>query len=131
MANGRSPIRSAKLRYQDWMVKTTKAAPMSRWLPFGECRTRFRCFPIPPLGWSLFGMVVCSTGCSGAPTVTIAGAYFPAWLLSAVIAVVVAMFIRVLMVRTRLADYIPYQLAVCCSIGAIAGLILWQFWVMH
>jgi len=73
----------------------------------------------------------CSTSCGGAPSVTIAGAYFPAWLLCAVIAVLVAAFIRALMVATRLADYIPYQLAVCCSAGAIVGLIFWHFWVAH
>ena len=79
----------------------------------------------------LLGQAFCLTGCGGAPSVTIAGAYFPAWLLCAVIAVLLAAFIRALMVATRLADYIPYQLAVCCSAGAIVGLILWHFWVAH
>ena len=69
--------------------------------------------------------------CGGAPSVTIAGAYFPAWLLCAVIAVLMAAFIRALMVATRVADYIPYQLAVCCSAGAIVALLLWHFWVAH
>jgi YtcA family len=79
----------------------------------------------------LLGQVFCSTGCGGAPSVTIAGAYFPAWLLCAVIAVVVAALIRALMVATRLANHIPYQLVVCCSAGAIVALILWHFWVAH
>src|SRR5262252_5147707 len=70
----------------------------------------------------LLGQTFGSTGCGGAPSVTIAGAYFPAWLLCAVIAVLVA---------TRLAVYIPYQLAVCCSAGAIVALIVWHFWVVH
>ncbi len=71
---------------------------------------------------------ICSTGCGGAPSVTIAGAYFPAWLLCAIIAVLVAVFIRALMVATGLANYIPYQLAVCCSAGAVVALILWHLW---
>src|ERR1700757_3658840 len=79
----------------------------------------------------LLGQASCLTGCGGAPSVTIAGAYFPAWLLCAVIAVVVAIFIRVLMFATRLADYIPCHLAVCCSLGAIVALILWNLWVAH
>jgi len=78
----------------------------------------------------LLGQVLCSTGCSGAPSVTIAGAYFPAWLLCAVIAVVAAVFIRVLMVATGLSNFIPYQLAVCCSVGAIVALFLWHVWVV-
>jgi hypothetical protein len=77
----------------------------------------------------LLGQVICSTGCGGAPSVTIAGAYFPAWLLCAIIAVLVATFIRALMVATRLANQIPYQLAVCCSTGVIVALILWHLWV--
>jgi YtcA family len=79
----------------------------------------------------LLGQALSLTGCGGAPSLTIAGAYFPAWLLCAVIAVVVAAFIRALMVATGLANYIPYQLAVCCSAGIIVALIMWHFWVVH
>ena len=79
----------------------------------------------------LLGQAFCFTGCGGAPSVTIAGAYFPAWLLCAVIAVLVAAFIRAFMVAARLADYIPYQLAVCCSAGAIVALILWYVWMVY
>lgn len=79
----------------------------------------------------LLGQAFSSTGCGGAPSVTIAGAYFPAWLLCAIIAVLAALFIRAFMVATGLANYIPYQLAVCCSAGAILGLILWHLWVVR
>jgi hypothetical protein len=79
----------------------------------------------------LLGQAFCFSGCGGAPSVTIAGAYFPAWLLCALIAVLVAVFVRALMIRMRLADYIPYQLAVCCSAGGIVALIVWHFWVAH
>jgi len=79
----------------------------------------------------LLGQAACLTGCGGAPAVTIAGAYFPAWLLCAIIAVVAAVFIRSLMIATGLARLIPYQLAVCCSAGAIVALILWHVWVVR
>lgn len=79
----------------------------------------------------LLGQAICLTGCGGAPSVTIAGAYFPAWLLCAVIGVLVAAFIRAIMVATGLANHIPYQLLVCCSIGAIFALILWHLWVVR
>src|ERR1700747_181394 len=49
----------------------------------------------------LLGQTFCSTGCGGAPSITTAGAYFPAWLLCAVIAVLVAALIRTLMVATH------------------------------
>ena len=79
----------------------------------------------------LLGAAFCSTGCGGAPSVTIAGAYFPAWLLCAIVAVLVTVFIRALVVATGLSNYIPYQLAVCCSAGVIFALILWHFWAVH
>jgi hypothetical protein len=70
-------------------------------------------------------------GCGGAPSVTVAGAYFPAWLLCALVAVFVAVITRSLMIVTRLSNHIPYQLAVCSSIGVIVALIVWQVWVVH
>jgi YtcA family len=79
----------------------------------------------------LLGQAFCLTGCGGAPSVAIAGAYFPAWLLCAVIGVMLAALIRGLMVATGLANHIPYQLLVCCSIGAIFALILWHVWVVR
>ncbi|WP_216847059.1 YtcA family lipoprotein [Granulicella sp. L60] len=70
-------------------------------------------------------------GCGGAPSITIAGAYFPAWLLCALIAVLVAVVVRGLMVATGLSNHIPYQLAVCSSIGVIVALVVWQLWVVR
>lgn len=70
-------------------------------------------------------------GCGGAPSLTIAGAYFPAWLLCGLIAVFVAVIARGLMLVTRLSNHIPYQLAVCSSIGVIVALLVWQVWVVH
>jgi hypothetical protein len=71
------------------------------------------------------------TGCGGAPSVTVAGAYFPAWLLCGLIAVFVAVIARGLMLVTRLSNHIPYQLAVCSSVGVIVALLVWQVWVVH
>src|SRR5215472_6928460 len=79
----------------------------------------------------LLGQTLSCTGCDGAPSVTIAGAYFPAWLLCAIVAVLMAALIRVIMVATGLAKHIPYQLAVCCSAGIIVALIVWHVWVVH
>lgn len=62
---------------------------------------------------------------------TIAGAYFPAWLLCAIVGVVVALLVWVALVASGFSNRIPYQLAVCFSLGVIAGLILWRLWVVH
>ncbi len=71
------------------------------------------------------------SGCGGAPSLTIAGAYFPAWLLCSLITVLVAVVVRVLMVVTGLSNHLPYQLAVCASIGVIVALVVWQLWMVH
>jgi hypothetical protein len=75
----------------------------------------------------LLGPTLLVCGC-GAPSLIIAGAYFPAWLLCAILAVVVAAVVRAVMVATRLSQLIPFQLAVCTSVGAIAALIVWFIW---
>lgn len=76
------------------------------------------CFVLVPSGWS------------EAPSLTIAGAYFPAWLLCAILGLIVAMTARGLMVITRLAEIVPYQLAVCSAVGVIAALLVWRKWVV-
>jgi len=85
--------------------------------------------PIPVV--LVAGESLSMVGCGGAPSVTVAGAYFPAWLLCALIAVVVTVIVRGLMVVTGLSNHIPYQLAVCSSIGVIVALVVWQLWVVQ
>ncbi len=71
------------------------------------------------------------SGCAGAPSVTVAGAYFPAWLLCAVVSVAVAIVVRGVMVGTGLSNVIPLQLMVCISAGVIVALVIWRFWVVQ
>ena len=79
------------------------------------------------MGWQALSM----TSWGGAPSITIAGAYFPAWLLCAIMALAVAVMVRIFMAATGLSHRIPYQLAVCLSVGAIVALILWQLWAVN
>ena len=63
-------------------------------------------------------------GCAGgAPSYVIFGAYFPAWLLSAIIGVCSALCARVLIAAFRLDA--PYLLFVCVSVGIVAGSLFW------
>jgi hypothetical protein len=70
------------------------------------------------------------TGCSagGAPSFTLFGAFFPAWLLCGLIGVVGAGAARAAMVATRLSDFLPHQLLVCAAIGIIAASLAWLIW---
>ena len=66
--------------------------------------------------------------CAGAPSVTVAGAYFPAWLLCALAAVAGALVARSVMITTGLEQSLPLQLPVCAAIGTLCGMALWFFW---
>ncbi|MEG9439022.1 hypothetical protein JAO29_23045 [Edaphobacter sp. HDX4] len=71
------------------------------------------------------------SGCSGAPSLTIAGAYFPAWLACAVVGVIATVIARGVMASTDLTTVIPFQLAVCVAIGVLVALAVWISWTVH
>ena len=79
----------------------------------------------------LFAQTVLLSGCSGAPSLTVAGAYFPAWLACAVVGVVTTIIARGLMASTHLTTFIPFQLAVCTAIGVLVALGVWLSWARH
>lgn len=62
-------------------------------------------------------------GCveGGAPSLSFFGAYFPAWMLAAMIGIGVAVLAKVVIVAARLQAAMPWQLAVCSSLGLIAA----------
>ena len=75
-------------------------------------------------------MVVASctlTGCSTteAPSFELFGAFFPAWMLCALIGVIGAAGTRVILTNTTFRD-IPFQLAACTAVGVIVGLLVWM-----
>jgi hypothetical protein len=68
------------------------------------------------------------TGCSlgGAPSFELFGAFFPAWLLCALIGIVGAAGTRVVLTTPAFNEIIPFQLAVCTAAGVIAALLTWM-----
>lgn len=61
-------------------------------------------------------------GCTGgAPTIFLAGAYFPSWLLSAVAGVLGAIVARVAFVMLGIDDAIPFRLPVYICIAVATG----------
>ena len=74
-------------------------------------------------------VAITSSAVSGcAPTFVFFGAYFPAWLLVAVIGIFTAAAARVAMVATGLARTVPYQLMSCTSIGVTTAIVCWLIW---
>ena len=67
-------------------------------------------------------------GCSivGAPSFSLFGAFFPAWMFCALIGIVGAAGARVVLTTPRLNDAIPLQLAVCTAVGVIVALLTWM-----
>lgn len=68
-------------------------------------------------------------GCGAAPSLTVVGSYFPAWLACGIVGLVAAIVARVIFVATGLADILPLQLYVCAAIGIIVACLIWLVWV--
>ena len=71
-----------------------------------------------------------AAGCSsrGAPSFELAGAYFPGWMLIALLGALAAILARAIFVATKLADTVPFPLAVSVSIGVTVGVLVWSIW---
>jgi len=81
--------------------------------------------PVMPAPWSLvalLGLAGCDTG---APSLTLVGSYFPAWILCSLIGVAVGVGARLVLSATRLAEAAALPLVACIATGAIAGLLAW------
>lgn len=86
---------------------------------------------LPRLGWLALtpGMLGVSGCRAGAPSLSLFGAYFPAWLACLLFAVAVALGARVALIASGATANIPMQLAVCVSAGVCGGVLLSWLWV--
>ena len=78
-------------------------------------------------GYSRLRVLILSlplTGC-GAPSYQLFGAFFPAWMLCALVGIAGALAARAIFVANGLTSEFPYQLAVCTAIGVIVAVLLW------
>jgi len=65
-------------------------------------------------------------GCeAGAPSLTLVGSYFPAWILCSLLGVAIGLAARIVLSATRLAEAAAYPLVVCIASGVIAGILAW------
>jgi hypothetical protein len=71
---------------------------------------------------SLLGLGGCDVG---APSLSLVGSYFPAWILCSLIGLAVGLAARVGLSATRLAEAAAYPLVVCIATGVIAGVATW------
>jgi hypothetical protein len=54
------------------------------------------------------------------------GAFFPAWMLCALIGIIGAASTRVVLTTTAVSGVIPFPLAVCTALGVIVALLTWM-----
>jgi hypothetical protein len=70
-----------------------------------------------------------AAGCAAAPSIPVAGAYFPAWLVCSLIGVLGAIVARMVVAGAGLAQVLPLQLLVCLSVGLVCATAAWLFWI--
>lgn len=81
---------------------------------------------------AIIGTLTCLLeGCAGAPSVGLFGAYFPLWLLSAVIGIFGAVVSYRVFVKTGWAETVRSQLIVNTAIGLIVAEIVWLIGTGH
>jgi inner membrane protein involved in colicin E2 resistance len=66
----------------------------------------------------------------GAPSFSLFGAFFPAWILCACAGILVAIGVRAIFVGTGWCRILPFQLFVCSAAGIMFGVLAWLvvFW---
>lgn len=70
-------------------------------------------------------------GCAGAPSFSLFGAYFPLWLLSALVGIVGAVISYRLFIKTGWAETVRFQLLVNTAIGVMIAEIVWLLGTGH
>jgi len=75
-------------------------------------------------------LLTCMTsGCSGAPSRSILGSYFPSWMVCALVGLAAALGARVALKASGLLNELPAPLVVLLSIGCAATFALWLLWL--
>lgn len=67
-------------------------------------------------------------GCAGAPSYELFGAYFPAWMLCALIGIIGGIAARVAFIAVGIDAILQFRLFVCLSAGLVVGTLVWLFW---
>jgi len=72
----------------------------------------------------LLALSLSLSGCVGAPSYDLFGAYFPAWMVCALIGIMGALAARAVVVIKGIANELPHPLAVCTAVGVIVAILV-------
>jgi YtcA family len=107
-------------------LSTEHGQPRERSCAFEAREARRTCRAAPPM----FIAFAALGGCAGrgAPSFVLVGAFFPAWMLCALIGIFGAVAARGFFVASGLDSVLPFQLFVSASIGLVIGTLTWFIW---
>jgi hypothetical protein len=74
-------------------------------------------------------IVLCLSGCDGAPSRNILGSYFPSWMVCALLGIALAMTARAVLQATGLLQEIPMPFVVMVAIACAGTFALWLIWL--
>jgi hypothetical protein len=69
--------------------------------------------------------------CDYAPTMSLLGSYFPAWMLCAALGIVAAVVIRQILAVAGTSDHVVAPLLTYAALAVSATLLAWLFWFGH
>ena len=79
-------------------------------------------------GLIAFGAVAATPAVAAAPSLVVFGAFFPAWILCALIGVGGAVLVRVALVKLKLDEFLPAKLIVYLAFAILIGIGVWRVW---
>ena len=79
-------------------------------------------------GLIAFGAVAATPAAAAAPSLVVFGAFFPAWILCALVGVVGAILVRAALVMLKLDELLPAKLVVYLAFAILIGIGVWRLW---
>lgn len=68
------------------------------------------------------------TACNRSPVQSIVGSYFPAWMLCAVLGIILTIIIYLIFVKFKIDPFIPAKLLIYLGMAVSFTFILWLIW---
>jgi hypothetical protein len=68
------------------------------------------------------------SGCNHAPSQSLLGSFFPAWMLCAFTGILVSVAIRLLLIKAGIDAFVPAKLPVYGGLAIALTLLLWLLW---
>jgi len=90
-------------------------------------RTRLSPDFVPTVG-GVAGLTLVGCAPRGAPSFSLFGAFFPAWMLCAFVGIAAAVVTRIVLGTFRSGGAVAHPLLFCSTVGVISAALLWLVW---